>query len=152
MIQTAAPMNSQQEIYEWLHVQAEKLGLRVSLLTEKAMLVSGWLYLPVRIENFVDAYDNALKLQQLEDTWNDRDPQPDLPLFLIPAKDPLRKAAYERVVQAMQRKIKAVDAFGKATTLAEQEKAAAEFQAAERAEGELNQAYTRIMPWNERIP
>ncbi len=139
-----------EEIYEWLQTQAEELGLHVSLQTEKAMLVSGWLYLPVYIENVTDAYDNALKLQQLENTWNDREPQPEPPLFLIPAKHPLRQAAWERVSNALQRKMKAIDAFGKATSREEQEKAAAEFRSAEQAEEQVHRAYEQIMPWNER--
>ena len=113
---------------------------------------SGWLYLPTHVDGVVDAYDNALKLQQLEDTWNDRDPQPDPPIFLIPAKDPLRRAAWERAAGAMQRKIKAVDAFGTAKSLEEQEQAAAEFQRAKQAEEEVNLAYERVMPWDERVP
>lgn len=143
--------HSHQEVYDWLHSQAEKLGLHISLLTDEAKLQSGWLYLPVHIEDVVDAYDNALKLQQLEDTWNDREPQPEPPLFLVPAKDPLRQAAWERVTNALQRKMKAVDAFGNATSREEQEKAAAEFQSAKRAEEEVHQAYEKIMPWNERV-
>lgn len=141
---------SHQEIYDWLNGQAERLGLRVTLLTDEARMQSGWLYLPTHIDGVADAYDNALKLQQLEDTWNDRDPQPEPPLFLVPAKDPLRRAAWERVIQAMQRKINAVDAFGKATTLEDQEKAAAEFQEAKQAEDELQQAYKPIARWDER--
>ena len=117
---------SYKEIHDWLQVQAERLGLRVSLLADEARLKSGWLYLPAHIEGVTDAYDNALKLQQLEDTWNDRDPQPDPPLFLVPAKDPLRQAAWGRGVGALQRKIKAVDAFGTAASREEQERAAAE--------------------------
>lgn len=144
--------HSHQEVTDWLRAQAERLGLRVTLLTDEATMWGGWLYLPTHIDGVADAYDNALKLQQLEDTWNDRDPQPDPPLFLVPAKDPLRRAAWERVTNAMQRKLKAVDAFGKATSLEEQERAAAEFRQAEQAEEEVHRAYEQIMPWNERVP
>jgi len=151
MIASAARVSSREEIYEWLRAQSERLGLKVSLLTDDAMLLSGWLYLPMRIEGVIDAYDNALKLQQLEDTWNDRDPQPAPPLFLIPAKDPVRQAAYDRVVQASQRKIKAVDAFGTATSREEQEKAAAEFQNAKQAEEEVHQAYGNMTPHNSHV-
>ena len=140
-----------QEVYDWLHQQAEKLGLSVSLLTEDATIQNGWLYLPTHIDGVVDAYDNTVKLQKLEDTWNDREPQPKPPLFLVPARDPLRKALWERISHAMQRKLKAVDAFGKAVSQQEQEKAAAEFREAEQTEAEAQQAYERIMPWNERI-
>lgn len=143
---------NQQEIYDWLRDEAERIGLHVTMLPEKASLQNGWLYLPMHIDGVVDAYDNALKLQQLEDSWNDRDPQPELPLFLVPEKDPLRQAVWERVANALQRKLKAVDAFGKATNQEEQEKAAAEFRDAEQAENEAHRAYEQIMPWNERVP
>lgn len=143
---------SHQEVTDWLRVQAEKLGLHVTLLTDEATMRGGWLYLPTHIDGVADAYDNALKLQQLEDTWNDRDPQPDPPVFLVPAKDPFRRAAWERVTNAMQRKLKAVDAFGRAVSLEEQERAAAEFRQAEQAEQEVQRAYEQIMPWSERVP
>ena len=143
--------NTYRKVYDWLSAQAEALGLHATLLIDEATLRHGWLYLPVHIEGVADAYDNALKLQNLEDTWNDREPQPEPPLFLVPAKDPLRKATWERVANAMQRKIKAIDAFGKAVNQQEQEKAAAEFQDAKQAEVEAQQAYERIMPWNERV-
>ena len=113
---------------------------------------SGWLYLPTHVDGVVDAYDNALKLQQLEDTWNDRDPQPDPPIFLVPAKDSLRRAAWERASDAMQRKMRAVDAFGTAQSLEEQEQAAAEFQRAKQLEEESSQAYERTLAWDELSP
>lgn len=140
-----------QDVYDWLHHQAKLFGLQATILADEATLRSGWLYLPIYIEGVADAYDNALKLQKLEDTWNDRTPQPEPPLFLVPAKSPLRGAAWERVANAMQRKMRAVDAFSVAKNLEEQELAAAEFQNAKQAEEEVNQAYERIMPWNERI-
>ena len=144
--------HSHQEVADWLRAQAEKLGLRVTLLVDEATMRGGWLYLPTHIDGVADAYDNALKLQQLEDTWNDRDPQPDPPLFLVPAKDPLRRAAWERVSNALQRKFDAVAAFGRATSREEQEKAAAEFRQAEQAEEEVHRAYEQITPWDERTP
>ena len=143
---------SYQEVYDWLQAQAKLLGLQVTLLVDEATLRHGWLYLPVYIEGVADAYDNALKLQNLEDTWNDRSPQPEPPLFLISAKNPSRRAAWDRVAGALQRKMTAINDFSAATNLEEQEKAAAEFRAAEQAEKEVHQAYEQIMPWNERIP
>ena len=140
-----------QEIYEWLRSQAEILGFSILLLTEDAIMQSGWLYLPTHIDGVADAYDNAIKLQKLEDTWNDREPRPEPPLFLVPARDPLRAAVWERISNAMQRKLKAVDAFGKAVNQQEQERAAAEFRDAEQAETDAQQAYERIVPWNERV-
>ena len=143
---------SYQEVYDWLHAQAEVLSLQVTLLADEATLRHGWLYLPVHIAGVADAYDNAIKLQKLEDTWNDRSPQPEPPLFLISAKDPVRRAAWERVAGALQRKMTAINAFSAATNPEEQERAATEFREAEQDEKEVHQAYERIMPWNERVP
>ena len=139
------------EVYDRLYAQAKVLGLQVTLQVDEATLRHGWLYLPVYIEGVADAYDNAIKMQKLEDTWNDRSPQPEPPLFLISAKAPLRRAAWDRVAAALQRKINAVSAFGAAANQEEQEKAAAEFREAEQAEQEVHQAYEQIMPWNERV-
>jgi hypothetical protein len=140
-----------QKVYDWLHAQAELLGLQVTLQADEATLRHGWLYLPVYIEGASDAYDNAIKLQKLEDTWNDRVPQPEPPLFLVPAKDPIRRAAWDRVAGALQRKINAIDAFSAAANKEEQEKAVAEFREAEQAEKNVHQAYEQIMPMNERV-
>ena len=148
---TPLTIQSREEVYRWLREQAKKLGLNVTLLPDDARMEGHWLYLPVYIENVVDSYDNALKLQKLEDTWNDQEPAQEFHVFLVPAKNPLRQAAMERVSNALQRKINAVDAFGKAANREQQEKAAAEFRDAERAENEAQQAYERIMPWNERV-
>jgi len=151
MMPIVASVNNLEEVYEWLRSQAESLGLRTSILTSEAMLQNGWLYLPVHIEGVLDPYDSAIKLQRLEDTWNDREPQPEPPVFLVPAKDPLRQAAWERVSNALQRKINAVEAFGNAVSREDQEKAAAEFQNAKRAEEEVHQAYGNMTPHNSHI-
>lgn len=133
-------------IYEWLREQAERLGLHVVLLTSDARLKSEWLYLPVYVEDAADAYDNALKLQQLEDTWNDREPRPEPPLFLIPAKNPVRQVAWERMEGALQRKLRAVEAFSDAANEKEREEALAEFQNARRVEEEAHRDFERIRP------
>ncbi len=150
---------SHQEVYDWLYAKAEVLGLQIALVVDEATLRHGWLYLPVRIEGVTDAYDNALKLQRLEDAWNDRSPQPEPPLFLLPSKDAVRsaadtvrRAAWDRVAGARQAKINAIEAFSVADNQEEQEKAAAEFKEAEQAENMAYQAYEGIMPWDERIP
>ncbi|MGI4789077.1 MAG: hypothetical protein ACRYFS_09530 [Janthinobacterium lividum] len=139
-----------EKVYAWLREQAAQLGLTITLVPEDARLEGQWLYLPVFIANAVDSYDNALKLQKLEETWNDQEPKQEYSVFLVPTKNPLRRAAMERQADAMQRKVQAITAFGKAATREDQEKAAAEFHAAEQAEQEAQNAYEQILPWNER--
>lgn len=135
------PVDINEEIYEWLRHEAEKLGLRVLLFTNEATVRGGWLYLPTHIEGVLDPYANVVKLQQLEDTWNDREPQPELPLYLVPVKDPIRHAAWDRVSNAQERKMQAVAAFGKAASREEQERAAAAFQQAADEEEEVQRTY-----------
>ena len=132
---------SYEDVYEWLRRQAENLGLRVLLLTQDASLRGGWLYLPTHLEGVLDPYENAIKLQKLEDTWNDREPQPEPPLYLVPVKDPARHAAWNQISDAQERKMQAVAAFGKAASREEQERAAEAFRQAEDEEQEVQRTY-----------
>ena len=121
---------SHQEVYDWLYLQAEKLGLRISLSPEDERMESGMLSLPVHVEDATDAYDNILKLKKLENTWNDREPKPSPPLYLTSAKNPVQRAAWDRIDKATLRKMKAADALADATTEAEERHALAELRAA----------------------
>ena len=121
---------SHQEVYDWLHLQAEKFGLRISLLPEDERIESGMLSLPVHIEGATDAYDNILKLKKLENTWNDREPKPSPPLYLTSAKNPVQRAVWDRIDKATLRKMKAADALADAVTEAEERQALAELRAA----------------------
>lgn len=141
MLLTKQATETYQEVYDWLHAQADTLGLRVILMTNDAVVRSGLLYLPTHIEGVLDPYTNVLKLQQLEDSWNDREPQPELPLYLVPVKDPIRHAAWDRVSNAQERKMQAVAAFGKAANREEQEQAAEAFRQAEDEEKEVQRIY-----------
>ncbi len=141
MLLTKQATETYQEVYDWLHAQAETLGLRVILMTNDAVVRSGLLYLPTHIEGVLDPYANVLKLQQLEDTWNDRKPEPTLPLYLVPVKDPIRHAAWDRISDAQERKMQAVAAFGKAASREQQEQAAEAFRQAEDEEQEVQRTY-----------
>ena len=121
---------SHQEVYEWLYSQAEKSGLRISLVPEDEQMQSGMLTLPVHIEGARDVYDSILKLKKLENTWNDREPKPQPPLFLTSAKDPVQRAIWDRIDRAVERKMKAADALADAATEAEERRALADLRAA----------------------
>ena len=150
IIRSRVKKQDHEKVYAWLREQAEQMGFTITLMPEDARLKGQWLYLPVFIANAVDSYDNALKLQKLEDTWNDQEPKQEHSLFLVPARNPLRRDAMDRQADAIQRKMQAITAFGKAATREDQEKAAAEFRAAEQEEQEAQKAYEQVLPWNER--
>ncbi len=121
---------SYQEIYDWLYSQAEKLGLQISLVPENEQMQSGMLSLPVHIKGAADAYDHIVKLKKLENTWNDREPRREPPLFLSSAKDPVQIALWDRIDQAALRKMRAADALADAATEADERAALAELRAA----------------------
>lgn len=121
---------SYQEVYDWLYLQAEKLGLRISLASEDEQMQSGMLTLPVHIEGAADAFDHVIKLKKLEGTWNDREPRHDPSLFLTSAKDPVQRAIWDKIDKAALRKMKAADAVADAVTKAEEQAALAELRAA----------------------
>ena len=119
-----------QEVYDWLYLQAEKFGLRISLLPEDERMESGMLTLPVHVEGAKDVFDSILKLKKLENTWNDREPKPSPPLFLVSVKNPVQRAIWDRIDKAVERKMKAADALADAVDEAEERRARAELRAA----------------------
>lgn len=121
---------SHEEVYDWLYVQAEKLGLHIFVLSEDERLQSGMLTLPVHVEGALSIYDSVIKLQKLEDTWNDREPKPQPSLFLVSVKNPVQRAIWNRIDKAVERKMKAADAVADAANEAEERRALAELRAA----------------------
>lgn len=111
---TMSPIINRSEIYEWLADQAKRLGIEASLLTHQAKLYEGRLYLPVYIGNSTDAYDDVVKLQKLESTWNSRKPEPYPRIFLLPADEdekPGRAETHAPIQQAIDRYYDAFDTF-----------------------------------------
>ena len=119
-----------QEVYDWLHLQAEEFGLRISLFPEDEKMQSGMLSLPVHVEGAKDAIDSILKLQKLEDAWNDREPQPQPSLFLVSVNNPVQRAIWNRIDKAVERKMKAADTLADAVNEAEERRALADLRAA----------------------
>lgn len=129
--------SSRQEIYDWLNEQAKQLGIDAALLTHRANMSDGRLYLLVRIGNAADAYDEASKLQELESSWNYQEPAPNPRVFLLPAEEsdmPGWTEAYTPVQQAIDRYYEAFDTFRAATSADEAQKALKEMEAAKEAE------------------
>lgn len=118
------------EVYDWLYSQAQTLGLRISLMPEDERMESGMLSLPVHVEGAKDVIDSILKLKKLEDSWNDREPQPQPSLFLVSVKDPVQRAIWNRIDKAVERKLKAADALADAADEGEERQALAELRAA----------------------
>ncbi len=132
---TASKSQSREQIYNWLNKQAKKLDIQASLLTHKANMLKGRLYVPVYIENSTDAYDNSGKLQELEDTWNYQEPEPSLKVFLLPTDSrPAWLEPYAPVQKAIDRFDDAYDLFRAADNWDDAKKALREMETAKEAE------------------
>lgn len=128
---------ARQEIYEWLTKEAEHQGIQATLITHKARMSDGRLYLLVHIANAVDLYDEMTKLQELESAWNYQEPEPHPRIFLMPAEEgdkPGWTEAYVPVQQAIDRYHDAFDAFRTAGSPEEAQKALKEMENAKTAE------------------
>ena len=73
-----------EDIDTWLRAEAKRRKIHAQIHMKQGELKSGWLYIPVYIEEG-DAYDKASRLQDLEDSWNDREPKPEPKVLLVPA-------------------------------------------------------------------
>jgi len=99
------------EIGDFLQREALARHINAMIHMDHARQESGWLHIPVHVAGVIDsnagefgmpetiqagsrtvylngeldAYDKASILQELEDSWNDREPAPDVKLLLIPA-------------------------------------------------------------------
>lgn len=132
---TASKPESREQIYGWLNKQAEHLGFQASVLTHQAHMRNGRLYVPVYIENSTDAYENAGKLQELEDTWNYQEPEPSLKVFLLPTDNrPAWLEPYAPVQKAIDRYDDAYGLFRAADNWDEASKALRAMEAAKEAE------------------
>ena len=130
-------ISPRQEIYDWLNRKAEHLGIQATLLTHRANMSDGRLYLLVYIGNAVDAYDEVTKLQELESAWNYQEPEPTPRIFLLPADEsdkPDWVDTHAPVQQAKDRYYDAFDAFRAAGSSEEAQKALKEMEAAKMAE------------------
>lgn len=70
----------------FLRERVAERGMSARFLFDQALMEGRWLRLLVYVEgDQYDAYDRASLLQDLEDAWNDQEPQPEPRLWLIPA-------------------------------------------------------------------
>jgi|HubBroStandDraft_4_1064222.scaffolds.fasta_scaffold468687_2 hypothetical protein len=74
-----------EEVHNWLQKAADNRHIHARFHMDLVRPDNGWLYIPVYIEDQMDAYAKASALQDLEDAWNDQDPAPGTQLLLIPA-------------------------------------------------------------------
>lgn len=83
---TLQARRSLEEVYEWLQEEAERQHLKAKFYTNSAEIRNDRLIvLPVYLDEITDAYDFAHKLQELENAWNDQEPDPGWSLFIRPA-------------------------------------------------------------------
>jgi len=144
-LESDTTVHEREEIYQWLRDQADRLGLHIVLSEDDARMRSGYLYLSVYIREARDPYDFAVKSQMLEDTWNDREPQPEPPLYLTPEKSPEQRAVWQRLWGSRDRKTEAANTVAEAGDDITQQAALNELRAARaeelRAEKEYNALY-----------
>ncbi len=133
-----------EEIYRWLQVQAEELGIDLVVYSDKASMEGHYLYIPAYLPGGKDAYDYAVKLQKFEIAWNDQEPRPDPPINLIPAKSPAQNDVWERLWKSRERKNEAADAVAEAATEEDQHKALVELRAARAAEIQAEKDYETL--------
>lgn len=132
---------ARQEIYKWLTKEAEHQGIQATLITRKARMSDGRLYLLVHIANAIDLYDEMTKLQELESAWNYQEPEPHPRVFLMPADDSDKPGwieSYAPVQQAIDRYHEAFDAFRAAKSPEEAQKALKEMEEAKTVELEAS--------------
>ncbi len=143
---TVSPVINRSEIYAWLAEKAKNLGIEAVLITHQAKVYEGRFYLPVYIANSTDAYDDVVKLQELENTWNYQKPEPHSRIFLLPADEdekPGSAEAYAPVQQAIDSYYDAFDAFRAAGSSEEAQKALQEMEAAKASELEASKQLDR---------
>lgn len=73
------------ELLTWLSREATTQGLRIQPRTQSARVEGRYLHVPVYLEGVSGVYERASTLQRLEDSWNNREPEPERLLFIIPA-------------------------------------------------------------------
>jgi hypothetical protein len=70
---------------EHLRVIASARAMEAVLVVQGMKRENGRVRLPVQIRNTTDAYEIAVGLQDLEDSWNNQEPRPHLRLTIVPA-------------------------------------------------------------------
>ena len=76
-----------EKIYEWLCCEAQKRDVKAIFQFHRADPQGQWLDLPVYISNEdFDTVDRVEFLQEVEDSWNDQSPKPEIQVYLKPTK------------------------------------------------------------------
>lgn len=100
---TQVAVDDAKRVTEWIRSEASALNTRVTV-SENAVRDGDWLHVPVSIDEDLDAYGRASRLQQIEDAW---DPQlfDGINLLLVPAKisEPSKDDFYAKIGDLMRR-------------------------------------------------
>jgi len=72
------------DIVGWLNRKSVVMGLKTVIPPELARWEKEWLYIPVRIEGAMGAFERAERLQDLEDGWDEEHPETSTKLLLVP--------------------------------------------------------------------
>jgi hypothetical protein len=75
------------DIVGWLERESTKKRVKAVIHSELARVEDEWLYIPVRIEGTMGAFERAERLQELEDGWDEEHPEASTKLLLMPAAE-----------------------------------------------------------------
>ena len=79
---------TEKDAFEWIERKTRQKRLRYRLYTGGTRRLGQVLEIPMWID-VRDAWEMATKMQQIENSWNNRRVRPDLQIFLVPAGRPL---------------------------------------------------------------
>ena len=77
---------TENDALDWVEQTAKRRRWRLQLHRQLARRDGDYLYLPAHLP-LKDAYLKAQRLQEIEDSWNNRTPLPIPRLVLVPTKD-----------------------------------------------------------------
>lgn len=78
--------HSTQDVLNWFRDQVAQSGQKAHIHDHLVREDGDYLYLPVHVPD-KDAFGVARYLQEIEDKWNDQEPEPYPRLLLVPTKD-----------------------------------------------------------------
>lgn len=76
-----------EDIQNWFCTEAQRRHIPARFYLDRIQIHSGFIRLPVRLEDDGSDYgERTDKMQELEDSWNNQEPKPQLLVILEPAK------------------------------------------------------------------
>ena len=87
-MKTGDKQNGRAAVYQWLRDAAARRNLRLELFPKWATQDGNVLAIPADLPEVSRVHEWASRLQDLEDSWNNRKPKPSILVFLVPSAAP----------------------------------------------------------------